>query len=70
MWIFYYSLPILKHYLPRQYFSHWALLVEGASILLCESITCDLLAHCRLVFVEFVLGMENLYGLNNVSFTV
>jgi len=60
----------LKSYLPNYYYSHWALLVDGVIILLLESISNEMIDHCALVFVEFVLGMENLYGLNNVSLNV
>lgn len=70
MWLAYYSLPILKSYLPNKFYIHFALLVEGISILLKDTISPVSLDHCDLVLTKFVQDFEDLYGLNNVSFNV
>ena len=69
-WLFFYSLPILKSYLPVKFYRHWALLVEGVSILLSSSITRASLNHSELILTQFVFEMQNLYGLNHCSFNI
>lgn len=44
------------------------LLVDGVSVLVTENITQDAIANSSLAFVQFVVEMEDYYGLNNVSF--
>jgi hypothetical protein len=69
-WIAYYCLPVLKRYLTNKFYVHLALLVEGLTILLSDSIPLSTLDHCDLVFKKFVQDFEILYGKNNVSFNV
>ena len=69
-WLFYYSPIILKSYLLPQYYNHFVLLVEGVSILLYEQITHAMVDHAHRVFTQFVVEMEDLYELKNVSFNV
>jgi len=68
--LLYYSLPILKSYLPAKFYNHWSLLVEGVSVLLSENITVDSTIHSELVFIQFVIDMAKLYGDCNVTFNV
>jgi len=70
MWLCYYSLPILKYYLPNNFLTHWALLVDGVSLLLTDSISPGELEYCENVFKQFVVDFQTLYGMNNVSFNV
>ncbi|KAK6478319.1 hypothetical protein HHUSO_G20613, partial [Huso huso] len=69
-WLLFYSVPILKDLLPEKYYVHWCLLVEGIAILLGESIDSEKLAHCERIFRCFVQSMEELYGLQHVSYNV
>ena len=66
----YYSPIVLKSYLPVAYYNHYALLIDGVSILLLEKITPEMIDQCHHSFVQFVVKMEDLYGLSNVSFNV
>jgi len=70
MWLLYYSLSVLKSFLPKKFYMHYALLVEGVSILLKDSIAQALLDHSDNVLTQFVIDFQSLYGLNNVSFNV
>ena len=69
-WFLYYSLPVLKSHLPKEFYRHWAILVESITILLGDSIKFDDLNKCEKLLVQFVLEFEHLYGLCNVSFNV
>lgn len=69
-WLLYYSLPVLQDVLPKKYFTHWALLVEGISILLGDNITREQIAHAHDALVYFVGGFECLYGKENMSFNI
>lgn len=69
-WLCYYCLPILKSFLPGKFFKHLSLLVDGVSLLLCDSISATDLDHCDAVLKQFVVDFQDLYGLNNVSFNV
>jgi len=53
-----------------KYLAHWALLVEGITILLCNSISTEMLQHAEIVLAQFVLEMEELYGRCYMSFNV
>lgn len=70
MWLCYYSLPILQFHLPHNFHTHWALLVDGVSLLLTDSISQGQLQHSESVLKKFVIDFQTLYGLNNVSFNV
>ena len=69
-WLFHYSLIVLKKYLNVKFYNHLALLVEAVSILLQNTVTTEILNHCELILIQFVIDMEDLYGINNVSFNV
>ena len=69
-WLCYYCLPIIQSYLPKKFISHLALLVDGVTLLLSDSIAPSELDHCDTVLEQFVSEFETLYGLRNVSFNV
>ena len=69
-WLLYYSVPVLKGTLPNKYLSHWALLVEGISILLGSEITQEQIDHAHEALVLFVGSIQCLYGVDQMSFNV
>lgn len=69
-WLLYYSLAVLKGVLPQKYHAHWALLIEGISILLGSELTTDLIHHAHEALVYFVGGMQSLYGEENMTFNI
>ena len=69
-WLLYYSLPVLKGILPEKYLSHWALLIEGISILLGSELTTEQLDHAHRSLVYFVACVQSLYGEEHMTFNV
>lgn len=69
-WLLYYSLPVLKGILPQKYHCHWALLVEGISILLGSELNTELINHAHDALVYFVGGVQSLYGKQHMTFNV
>lgn len=69
-WLLYYSLPVLKGILPQRYHSHWALLIEGISILLGSELNAELINHAHDALVYFVGGVQSLYGKEHMTFNV
>jgi hypothetical protein len=69
-WLLYYSVPLLKSFLPPQHFQHWLLLVASIFILLSESISNLDIDLTAVLLKMFVKGVENLYGLNHCSYNV
>lgn len=69
-WLLYYSLPVLKGILPQKYHCHWALLVEGISILLGSELNTELISHAHDALVYFVGGVQSLYGKQHMTFNV
>lgn len=69
-WLLYYSLPVLKGILPQKYHCHWALLIEGISILLGSEINTEQINHAHEALVYFVGGMQLLYGEEHMTFNV
>ncbi|CAG5100612.1 Protein of unknown function [Cotesia congregata] len=65
-----YSLPVMKMCFPKQYVDHWALLVDGISILVKASIMKSEIKYADQCLREFILGVELLYGEKYVSFNV
>ena len=61
-WILYYSLPVLKGYLPPVYHTHLALLVCSMHILLGECITTEAISIAEKMLDDFSSQYENLYG--------
>lgn len=60
--LLYYSLPILKMFLPEIYFKHHALLVDAVRILNSSSISTDMLIKAEKLLKEYVKRFEILYG--------
>lgn len=69
-WLLYYSMPVLKGILPQKYHSHWALLIEGISILLGSELNAELINHAHEALVYFVGGVQSLYGKEHMTFNV
>lgn len=65
-----YSLPILNICFPSKFVHHWALLVEGISILTKKSIMKSEIVHADKCLKEFIVGVESLYGKQYLSFNV
>ncbi|KAI2645226.1 Na(+)/H(+) antiporter subunit D [Labeo rohita] len=70
MWLFYYSLPVLKGVLPEPLLNHWSKLVKGVSLLLGENITRDQITESEALLTDFVKDMEVYYGEDKMSFNV
>lgn len=70
MWLFYYSLPVLKGVLPEPLLNHWSKLVKGVSLLLGENITRDQITESEALLTDFVKDMEVYYGEANMSYNV
>lgn len=69
-WLLYYSVPILKGILPNKYLYHWALLVEGVSILLGADISQEEIKHAHEAVQLFVQSTESLYGKDQITYNV
>ncbi|MGH0116610.1 UNVERIFIED_CONTAM: hypothetical protein FKN15_057450 [Acipenser sinensis] len=69
-WLLYYSLPLLKDMLPTAYYSHWALLVEGISVLLSSNLSREDITHANEALAYFVACVEDLYGKEHMSFNI
>lgn len=54
IWLFYYSLPVLKGVLPEPLLKHWSKLVKGVSLLLGENITRDQITESEALLTDFV----------------
>lgn len=71
IWLFFYSLPTLDKFIQdKKYVRHWALLVEGVSILCKRSIMKSEVDYARRCLLSFVEDVPQLYGLNQTSFNV
>ncbi|KAJ8022423.1 hypothetical protein HOLleu_37316 [Holothuria leucospilota] len=69
-WILFYCLPILKGILPAAFLSHTLLLVHALWILLQDTVTLDEISMCEIVLTKFVIGMEELYGIEHMTYNV
>lgn len=67
-WLLYYGLPILLKVLPEKYVLHFALLVEGAHILLGDDISPTDLGVAEMLLEKFYKEFASLYGkLNQIG---
>lgn len=66
--VLFYSIPILKNVLPMKYLNHWALFVKGLAMLMQNSLSKSELFYADRYLNEFVSGIDDLYGLVNVTF--
>ncbi len=69
-WLLYYSLPVLKGILPNKYLCHWALLVEGVSILLGSDISQEDIDHAHEALELYVKSVQSLYGEDQMTYNV
>lgn len=67
-WLVYFSLPILQQIFPAKYVQHWALLVEGVTILLKSSIMKSEVYYAEKQLLKFVNQIPELYDICHVSF--
>lgn len=65
-----YSLPLLTIYFPKIYVRHWALLVDRLAILIKELIMKSELIYAHQCLLQFIAGVETLYGEKHMSFNV
>lgn len=64
-----YSVPILKNVLPVRYLNHWCLFVKGLALLMQNSIAKTEVFHAGRYLQQFVSGIDDLYGSQNVTFS-
>ncbi|KAJ8668513.1 hypothetical protein QAD02_010176 [Eretmocerus hayati] len=70
-WLLIYSIPILKNYLPPEYFQHWIAFVVGTFNLLKSKIGPQDTAHSEsLYFKIFVRDIASLYGDRMLTYNV
>lgn len=69
-WLLFYSLPILRRFLPNKFVQHWSLLVEGISILLKTAIMENDVYNAQRYLFQFVKDVEKLYGKEHLSFNL
>ncbi|KAK1166316.1 hypothetical protein AOXY_G12915, partial [Acipenser oxyrinchus oxyrinchus] len=69
-WLMFYSIPVLKGILQGRFFYHWCQLAEGVATLLREEVTSEDVEHCEKIFTHFVVLMEDLYGIEHVTYNV
>lgn len=65
-----YSPVILLHVMPRNYYRHWLLFVNGIRLLLEPCITSSMLETSRKCLFKFVSLVSTLYGDEHVSYNV
>lgn len=70
MWLFYYSIPVLKGILPECYLIHWTRFVKALALLLTESVTLQQIQEADIMLRRFVMEMGDLYGIQNMSYNV
>lgn len=70
LWLFYYSVPILKEVMSAEYFDHYLKLVIGLSYLSAPSISEQMLEQAAEVLNQFVRDFPNLYGLRYCTISV
>lgn len=66
-WLLFYSLPLLKCYLPPLHYHHYALLVCAIHILLKESIATSELLAAETMITDFLALLPDLYGENSCT---
>ncbi|XP_077498330.1 uncharacterized protein LOC144109415 [Amblyomma americanum] len=69
-WLLLFSLPCLEGILPRQYFKHFALLVQGIALLLQETVCSADVETSTACLVKFVVDVQFLYGERHMTYNV
>lgn len=70
MWLFLYSVPVLKGTLPESFLVHWLNLIKGVGLLRLESITSQEIKEAEKLLNTFVQEAEGLYGICNMTFNI
>jgi hypothetical protein len=65
-----FSSHLSQQVLPKKYYHHWLLLVNGISLLMGSAISVQDLEHARLCLMKFVHDLESLYGIEHLSYNV
>lgn len=66
-WLFFYSVPILFHFMDKLYFDHYCTLVEGVYLLCSESISLEALQKSKGLLQHFCYMFDVLYGSSYMS---
>lgn len=69
-WLLFYSVPCLHGILPTDYLEHFCLLVNGIFLLLKDNISRDDLKVAMSNLSQFVYQVEELYGLEAMTFNI
>lgn len=69
-WFFYYSVPILKQFLRKEYFEHYLKLVIALSYLNAFSISDRMINVAKVFLKQYVRDFEQLYGIEFCSINV
>lgn len=69
-WLLHYSIPCLSGILDSVYLQHWSLLAAGVSLLLKDSVTEQDVAESTRFLTEFVVGVQALYGEEEMVYNV
>ncbi|KAK3910840.1 Beta,beta-carotene 9',10'-oxygenase [Frankliniella fusca] len=67
--VLFYSVPVLKNVLPARFLNHWSLFVKGLAILMQNSLAKSEVIYADRFLHQFVSGIDNLYGPQNVIFS-
>lgn len=70
MWLFFYSVPVLKGTLPEKYLVNWAKLIKGVGLLLLESITSEEITESENLLIAFAQEAEALYDICHMTFNI
>jgi len=69
-WLLFYSSVILRDLLPPKYYKHWMLLVTSFRIPLRKQITVQQIDKVKMLIINFIEGVEELYGEEHCSYIV
>ena len=66
----FYSPVILKDLLPKKYYNHWLLFVNGCKLLFKKPVTDDNIRAAQNLFDNFIYDIPELYGVEHVSYNI
>lgn len=69
-WLLFYSIPILKKFLPEAHFNHWTTLVAAIYILLQRKIQKLDIDKAESLLKDFVRKIESLYDIKQLTYNV
>ncbi|XP_057338511.1 uncharacterized protein LOC130676372 [Microplitis mediator] len=68
--LLFYSLPVLQVVAEKKYLNHWALLIDGISLLIQTSVMPSDIHYAHNSLIGFINGVNDLYGEKELSFNV